>query len=249
MAPPNERRVIGQPHSGTRFFNYKRSFSVVLMALVDYQYCFITVDVGAYGSSSDGGVFARSELGRTLVDNALNLPADKILQGAAELGPLPYVIVGDEAFPIKRNLMRPYPGRDLTDENRIFNCGLSRVRRIVENAFGLLAARFRLYHRKIPLDPENVDKVVLATCALHNFIQKTSTACPTIEQFRGIGSLQEGNRKTSTRSRPICDLQMCGNQGAQEAVHIRTAFQTYFNSEAGAVLWPRQTCFGQLNQC
>ena len=183
-----------------------------------------------------------------MVGNALNLPADKILPGAAELGPLPHVIVGDEAFPIKRNLMRPYSGRDLTDENSIFNYRLSRARRIVANAFGLQAARFRLYHRKIPLDPENIDKVVLATCALHNFIQRTSTASPTIEQFHGIGP----SRKETEKPRQgvgLCDLQMCGNRGAQEAVRIRTAFRTYFNSEAGTVSWQRQTCFGQPNQC
>lgn len=34
---------------------------------------------------------------------------------------LPYVIVGDEAFPCKPYLMRPYPGHGLSEDKKIFN--------------------------------------------------------------------------------------------------------------------------------
>ena len=134
--------IQAPPNSGSMYFNYKHTFSVVLMALVDYMYCFTVIDVGAYGSCSDGGIFARTDLGKSLERNSLELPPDKCLPGAHDIGELPHVIVGDEAFPMKRNLMRPYPGRNLEDDKRIFNYRLARARRIVENAFGLLASCF-----------------------------------------------------------------------------------------------------------
>ena len=48
------------PGSGSIYYNYKKFYPVVLMALVDSQYRFLFVDVGAQGSTSDGGVFRGS---------------------------------------------------------------------------------------------------------------------------------------------------------------------------------------------
>jgi hypothetical protein len=81
------------------------------------------------------------------------------------------MILGDDAFPLKTYLMKPYPSRNLPITQRIFNYKLSRVRRIVEHVFGILTSRFTVFQKPIPLEPEKVEKVVLASYVLHNFLR------------------------------------------------------------------------------
>lgn len=69
-----KRCIIQAPaQSGSSFFNYKKTFSVVLMAVCDHNYKFTLIDVGAYGSQNDAGVFAESEFGKLLKEGKLNL--------------------------------------------------------------------------------------------------------------------------------------------------------------------------------
>uniref|UniRef100_A0A3P9LF24 DDE Tnp4 domain-containing protein n=1 Tax=Oryzias latipes TaxID=8090 RepID=A0A3P9LF24_ORYLA len=158
-------------NSGSLYFNYKGTFSVVLLALVDADYRFLVVDVGSYGSNSDGGIFANSGLGKALRDGTLNVPPPSELPGAPELGKVNHVIVADEAFPLKTYLLRPYPGRRLPTDKRIFNYRLSRARRISENVFGILSQRFRVFQRTLQVQSSVVDKVVKAACVLCNYLR------------------------------------------------------------------------------
>lgn len=101
------------PNSGSAHFNYKGTHSIVLMALVDANYMFQVIDVGAFGRNSDGGILSNSPLGIGLREGTLGIPEDTPLPGADLMGPMPFVVVGDEAFPLQRHLMQPYPGRGL----------------------------------------------------------------------------------------------------------------------------------------
>jgi hypothetical protein len=76
--------------------------------------------------------------------------------------PLPHVFVGDEAFPLSENLMRPYPKRSVTGkyENKIYNYRLSRARETVECSFGILASRFRVFRKPFEIKVDSVDKVI-----------------------------------------------------------------------------------------
>lgn len=56
------------------FYNYRKYFSVILMAVVDADYCFINIDVGAYGRKGCSYVFKECPFGKKLYSNQLNLP-------------------------------------------------------------------------------------------------------------------------------------------------------------------------------
>jgi len=155
-------------HSGSVYYNYKHRFSIVLMALVDAEYRFLYCDVGCNGRVSDGGVFGSCTLNESLQNRTASIPDPTCLPGSDEL--CSYHIVADDAFPLRDEIMKPFRHRQLTIEQRIFNYRLSRARRCVENAFGILANRFRVFLTTIALAPEKVEQIVLAACALHNYL-------------------------------------------------------------------------------
>jgi hypothetical protein len=156
-------------NSGSNFYNYKNFFNLFLFAIVDADYKFLYVDVGRNGRISDGGIFANSPIYQKLESGHLKIPKDEPLPD--RIKPVPYMIVGDDAFPLKTYLMKPYPSRNLQLTQRIFYYRLSRVRRIVERGFGILTSRFAVFQKSIPLEPEKVENVVLVSCVLHNFLR------------------------------------------------------------------------------
>lgn len=124
------------------FFNYKGIHSVIL-AVCDAHYRYITqfmftrfhivgsllkgsilyrfilVDLCDGGRQSDGGVLSNSAFGQALDNNSLTLPNPYPLPGTTQ--ELPYVVVGDEAFPLRVNMLQPFPGRNLPGIHQIMN--------------------------------------------------------------------------------------------------------------------------------
>jgi hypothetical protein len=129
--------VIQAPkNSGSKYYNYKGTYSIVLLALVDAFYTFSYVDVGCNGRFSDGGVFNNLSLCPSLANNDIKLPEPRALRGRTKL--TPYVIVADDAFAMKLYLTKPFPYKNQPGPNRLFNYRLPRARRIVENTFGMI---------------------------------------------------------------------------------------------------------------
>lgn len=139
------------------------------------------------------------------------------------------MFVGDEAFPLRRDLMRPYPGTLTPGPERTFNYRLSRARLVVECSFGILASQWRMYRRVMGVSPNTAEVCVKATCILHNYLR--------------VMTMRGGQRSTSAAAGDADGLQAVDRLGARnatrEAMRIRQQLTSYF-SEEGAVPWQAQ---------
>ncbi|KAM8702524.1 hypothetical protein ACLKA7_005640 [Drosophila subpalustris] len=126
--------IKAPPNSGSAFYNYKGFHSIVLLAVCDASYRFTFIDDGAYGSEGDMNAFSHCSLGKAILSGKISFPEDNMLQGVRT----PYYIVADDAFPLHKRIMKPYGSKNLSTAERIFNYRLSRARRCIESAFGIL---------------------------------------------------------------------------------------------------------------
>lgn len=212
------------------------------MAVSDADYRFLYVDVGAYGSEGDSGVFNGSEFGEKIVRNTLSLPPN------AKIGTknVPFFFIADDAFPLCQRIMKPYRGQSLTKEERIFNYRLSRARRCIENAFGILSRKWLCLSRTMFSKPDRVQKIVLACCCLHNYLigESKNSYCPTnfADHLDNRGNFVSGQWRrdncetVSLRTRPETRLN-------SEAKKNRDHLKNYFNSPEGAVDWQNAAIF------
>ena len=97
---------------------------------------------GQTSAVSDGQIYNASELKECFEDGSLGFPDPEPLPN--DNLDVPYVFVGNDAFALRPDMMKPYSLQGMTRPERILNYRLSRARRVVENAFGILANRFQV---------------------------------------------------------------------------------------------------------
>ena len=192
------------------------------------------MDAGTAGSTSDAQIFNASQLKRRIEDGRIGVPDPApITQGGPDV---PYVILADDAFALKahktlwqKDVNEPM----LTREERIANYRISRGRRVVENAFGILVSSFRVMRTTIELPPATVREVVFTCVVLHNILRS---------QYQGQhGGQQPGEDDDDDDDMPG-DYGLIGGAAgggqdrtpAREAKRQRDYLKDYFNIE-GAV--------------
>ena len=115
-------------------------------------------------------MFTESELRELVEGGELGFPNPEPLPGLTEN--LPYFFLGDEAFPLRTLMMKPCSRMGLGHDERTFNYRLSRARRVLEKALGILANIFQcLLHATVYKKTESVKSLVLACVMFHNLLR------------------------------------------------------------------------------
>lgn len=199
------------------------------MGSCDASYRFTFVDVGSPGADGDMNVFARTSFGSSIISDGdtLDLPPN----GGVET---PFFFIADDAFPLNRRIMKPYkPKRNstLSNEERVFNYRLSRARRTIENAFGILVMRWGCLQSEFISLPEKVKIVVGACCALHNFLINRSNVYATpshFDRFDEDGNLIEGFWRYSDAQNQLEPLNPVRGRPNSEGISIRERLKKFF---------------------
>lgn len=228
--------AIKKPNNtGSLFFNYKKFHSIVLMALADSNYKFLYVDVGAEGGAGDGGTWQKCNLHDAINKNYITFPDDTPLPNATTS--IPYHIVGDDAFALKPFLMKPYSHQSQVYEERIFSYRLSRARRVVENSFGLLQMRFRVFGTTMQQRPSVVKLITVCGCVLHNLIlDRYSYAFGDVDREDSNYNLVPGMWRDE-KNLMVGLMNRRGSNYTNRAKDIRDYLSHYYTSQVGQVSW------------
>ncbi|KAJ8912223.1 hypothetical protein NQ315_009047 [Exocentrus adspersus] len=223
-------------HSGSEYINYKKTFSIVLLAVVDSNYKFIFADIGCQGRISDGGVFTNSAFWQKICSNSLNIPTSRPLPGTDVY--VPYVFIGDGAFALTQHVMKPYPGNhDWGSPKRLFNLRLARARVVVENTFGILATRFQVFKNTIQLSPEKVSLLTMTCILLHNYLRSSKTSSciymppGTLDTYDNDTLITPGSwRNEIDAACSLRDMPHIPRRAPLNARQIRDEFTNYFST-------------------
>ena len=169
-----QARSLNKPaKSGSLYHNYKGFFGLNILALVDADYKFNWADIGHYGCNYDSQLFLDCDLHKHLEDGTLGIPPVKPLIGdtAHHRKDVPYFIVCNDAFPLRNWLMKPYSCKDLSLSGHLFNYHFSRTRRVVVNAFGILANHWHCLLSRLQQIETTTTKIIISCILLHKMMR------------------------------------------------------------------------------
>lgn len=151
-------------NSAWDYFCYISHFSIVLLAIADPFY-FTMIDVCSYRRHSDSNIFEHSKFYRQYLEGKTLLPPKPLLDSNE---PIPHVLIGDEGFALQSYLMRPFNSSIFARDprKRTYNYRLCRARRIVENTFGILTEKWRIFHRSMECNVEKAIYSCYKSCLL-----------------------------------------------------------------------------------
>lgn len=180
-------------------------------------------------NSSFIDIFLKSVMGRLINTGNFNIPPPAALPGTDVV--LPHVILGDEAFALTKTMMKPFPrAQSLVDRPKArYNYRHCRARRTTENVFGIMVSYFRIFNTPIHTTPDKIDKIVLASCVLHNMMREEKIPSPSEPTFENTDSI-------TLPSDNMMPLSSSIGRPTSEGATIRDLFKDFFDG-IGAVPW------------
>ena len=159
---------------GDAYYCYKQYPALLIFACVTSRGLITYVKTGIPGAVGDASSYNTSKL-KENIDSGYWLAG---MRTKVENTKIPLFLVGDAGFSFSTRLMKCYavPAAQQTTEQKAFNYALIRTRRVVENAFGRLKARWRTLVSNFIRDADFAVQVSLAACVLHNICERS--ACP-----------------------------------------------------------------------
>ena len=235
-----KRILIQKPaYAGSHFHDYKGNESIIALIVAGPEYECLYVDIGTNGRNPDGHAWSRCSLKKALDDreNPLNIPVPCPLPGRTT--EVPFVLVGDEAFPLSKFMLKPFPSKNLTVEHRIANYRISRA----------MGNRWRCFRSPFSLPPCKVQQITLAVLTLHNWLRADATSRniyspPTLidREDPEAGEVTAGLWRTNTPTDSFLDLRSSSSRNyTNEAKGMREEFTSWFNNE-GDLPWQRKMC-------
>ena len=136
-------------------------------------------------------------------------------------------------------MMKPYSRRDLDSEERIFNYRLSRDRRVVENAFGILANRFQVLLITMQHHPSTVKVIVKACTVLHNLMRIRYPGLQNQQLDRAENMYRDFIPGAWRQDRDLQDTHTVAgnNNSTKKGKKQRNLLKHWDNSTVGAVPW------------
>lgn len=168
-----------------------------------------------------------SPIGEQIENEGLDLPTGVAILPGSNIA-TPCFFVGDDAFTLSMKMMKPYSGSFLGEESRIYNYRICRARRVIENAFGILVSKFRVFENAISLLPESVDVIILAGICLHNFLRSKEIMKDPSGQFYEDPEFQREDQVTDTVI-------------PQDEKQMRDILKNYFLTPEGSVPWKQDS--------
>ena len=129
--------------------------------------------------------------------------------------------------------MKPYPGKNLQECQDVYNYCLSRERSVIENVFGMLSAKWRIFRRPIKANINLIEKIVKATVFLHHYLRLTENVSYTPQGFVDSDddscNIIPGDWKNGLGLKKPRNI--TGNRYTNESTDAHSNLMEYFNNE------------------